>query len=101
MLQTVTNRQDLEYIHLIRAIYRLRLREHKPKPYEGRLHLFVNEQWHRRDPELGWRKLVCGGLEVHKLPGNHRTYIRDHVQVAAEQLRKCLVWSQIDEPLGR
>jgi hypothetical protein len=42
------------------------------------------------DPTLGWRGLVGGSIEVHALPGNHTTYIRDHVHVAATQIRASL-----------
>ena len=45
-----------------------------PKPYIGRVVLFRTAQFQTgrfRDPELGWGKLVRGGLEVYELPGDH------------------------------
>ena len=39
---------------------------------------------------MGWDQLALGGLEIHKLPGDHDSYIREHVQSAAKELRECL-----------
>ncbi len=44
-----------------------------------------------RDPTMGWSGLAVGGVEVHTVPGNHLTMLRQpHVQVLAEKLRLCL-----------
>jgi len=68
-----------------RAIYRYR-----PKAYVGRLILLVHDDIERADPTLGWKKFVRGGIEVCTVPGNHNTYIRDHVETTAERLREYL-----------
>lgn len=68
-----------------RAIYR-----YQPKPYSGKLTLLVNEESHRAKLHLGWQSLVAGKLEVHKTPGNHFTYLREHVQATAATIRECL-----------
>ncbi|MDF5712391.1 MAG: amino acid adenylation domain-containing protein [Rhizonema sp. NSF051] len=44
-----------------------------------------------QDSTLGWRELTTEGVEIHWIPGNHRTIIQEpHVQVLAEHLRTCL-----------
>jgi len=78
--------------HLARAqeTYWLAVFRYRPQPYPGRITVFVNEECYSADPTLGWNDLAAGGLEVHKIPGNHHTYITEHIQVVAEELRECL-----------
>lgn len=68
-----------------RAIYRYR-----PEPYPGKMTLLINEEEYANNPSLGWKGLIGGGIEVHKLPGNHNSYIRENVRVAANKLKECL-----------
>jgi hypothetical protein len=71
--------------------YRLTLRRHRLQPYAGPIELLVNEEYHQRDdPSLGWDTLGRGGVHIHKVPGNHDAYIREHLQMTAGELRKCL-----------
>ncbi len=64
------------------------------RPYPGRITLFRAEDrlgGHARDPFLGWQQVARGGLDVHEVPGNHGTLIREpHVRVLAQRLRACL-----------
>ena len=40
------------------------------------------------DPELGWRDLAAGGLEIHEVPGTHLGMLQDpYAQVLGESLR--------------
>jgi hypothetical protein len=50
----------------------------------------VNEETHRENPTLGWRRLARGELRVHAVPGDHTSYIREHVRTTAECLGACL-----------
>jgi thioesterase domain-containing protein len=85
---TQVNRQRV--IHA-RHRYRLTLRRHRPQPYAGPIELLVNEQYHQRDdPSLGWDTLGSGVVHIHKVPGDHDSYLRELVQVTAEELRACL-----------
>jgi amino acid adenylation domain-containing protein len=60
---------------------------YQPGPYPGHVVLIVNEEWHRLDPTLGWGPLVTGHLDVHVIPGNHRTYLLEHLDLVGDQLR--------------
>jgi acyl transferase domain-containing protein/thioesterase domain-containing protein/acyl carrier protein len=43
------------------------------------------------DPSMGWRVLAAGGVEVHKIPGEHLELLRPpHVQVLAAKLNDCI-----------
>jgi len=44
-----------------------------------------------QEPTLGWSQLAGGGVEVHRVGGNHLTMLRKpYVQVLAEQLTVCI-----------
>ncbi|MCB1053920.1 MAG: alpha/beta fold hydrolase, partial [Acidobacteria bacterium] len=68
---------------------------YSPRPYDGRLTLFVPRISSRDDDlessQLGWRPLALGGVEEHRVPGSHTTMLSSpQVQVLAERLRQCL-----------
>jgi hypothetical protein len=56
--------------------------------------LIVCEERNRRDPARVWRDLAGGGLEVHFVPGDHATHLRDHVQATAARIDACLQEAQ-------
>ena len=68
-----------------RAIVRYKL-----QPYGGRITGLVSDEFHERGNPYGWREWAAGGLEIHRLRGDHFSYIREHVDEAARQLRACL-----------
>ncbi|MDF5723734.1 MAG: amino acid adenylation domain-containing protein [Rhizonema sp. PD37] len=64
------------------------------KIYAGKLTLFQaieGEAASCKDPTLGWGEFTSDGFDIHWVPGNHKTMVKEpHVQVLAEQLRACL-----------
>ena len=88
VVEVNTDRRAVEHIDWIRDRYRRVLRWHNPKPYEGPIHLLVNEKYYSRNRTLGWGQLT--GLAIHKMPGNHDTYLREHLKATAQELRQCL-----------
>lgn len=66
-----------------------------PRTYKGRITVFPvrRQPLNRiRDPQLGWGKLTSAGVEVHIIPGNHETVLREpSVRGLAEELKKCLL----------
>ena len=67
------------------------LYRYRPRPYPGRVVLFINEESHRLNPTLGWDTIVAGDLDVHAIPGDHRTYLVDYLDLIADRLRAHLV----------
>jgi thioesterase domain-containing protein len=71
-------------------------KNYQPKFYPGKLILMRTMQWlggvgYEIDEQMGWGKLAGGGIEVHKVPGNHFSmFEKPHVQKLAETLRGCL-----------
>src|SRR5207302_5307892 len=51
---------------------------HSIKPYAGTVTLLIDEESHAQFGDLGWGKVATGGLEIHVLPGDHLSYIREH-----------------------
>ncbi len=91
VLEADTTQGNRQRVIHARHLYRLALRRHRPQPYAGPIELLVNEQYHQRDdPSLGWDALGRGGVHIHKVPGNHDSYLRELIQVTAEELRACL-----------
>jgi amino acid adenylation domain-containing protein len=66
---------------------------YKLKPYTGKLTLFQaieGEASRSEDPSLGWSGLASEGFDIHWIPGDHKSMVKEpHVQVLAEQLRGC------------
>jgi amino acid adenylation domain-containing protein len=66
-----------------------------PGPYSGRVTLFKAAERIAKGPQsedAGWGALAAGGVNVHEVPGNHFSMIREpHVQVLAECLRNCIL----------
>jgi amino acid adenylation domain-containing protein len=69
------------------------LRNHKVRPYGGRLILFrANEQEFMDGAfDLGWGAIFRDGVEVRELPGDHdRIFLEPNIDVLASSLRACL-----------
>ena len=67
-----------------------------PRPYPGKVILFRALERDKfdpyyTDPQLGWGELPIGIFEVHHVPGDHLSMLREpHVRVLAEKLTDCL-----------
>jgi len=70
--------------------YRMARLRYKYMPYAGKIAVIANAQWCDADPTLGWQRLARGGLEMHKIAGNHDNYITKNVRTVAQVLRECL-----------
>jgi thioesterase domain-containing protein len=68
---------------------------YSPGEYKGKVVLFGASDTGREygiDCTMGWRVCVTGALEIHAVPGDHRSIMRPpHVQVLVEQLTRYLV----------
>ncbi|MFB2983014.1 amino acid adenylation domain-containing protein [Microseira sp. BLCC-F43] len=70
---------------------RLSLHFYHPQSYPGRVTLFLQHEHSLAlniDPTLGWGELATGGLDIHKIPGDHFSIIR--TPVLAELLKSYL-----------
>jgi thioesterase domain-containing protein len=70
--------------------YPVTLMRHKLRPFRGKLTLLVDDEFHRLYGNFGWDKAPVGELEVHTLPGDHLTYIREHAATAAAKMRELI-----------
>jgi aspartate racemase len=71
---------------------------YQPQPYPGRVVMFQSTKWPEGayfDFALSWRDLVAGGIEVHRIPGNHASMFREpNVDTVASKLCDFLHKSQ-------
>jgi amino acid adenylation domain-containing protein len=81
---------DSDPAQAIRETYVETLRRYTPKSYNGSVRLILSTESEARGSMSAWSSVVRGNLEAYVVPGDHETYIRDHVKAAAEQLKKCL-----------
>src|ERR687885_1169755 len=72
-----------------------------PQPYSGRVTLFRASEGAVADSQdltLGWQELASEGVDLHWVPGNHLTMVREpHVQLVAKHLRACLEQLQAND----
>jgi thioesterase domain-containing protein len=50
---------------------------YEPRPYVGKLSLLVTEDVYYTGFKDPWEELAVNGLEIHRIPGNHATSMRD------------------------
>jgi amino acid adenylation domain-containing protein len=72
------------------AHYPRLLMAHPIGKYEGKLTLLIDETSHNSLGQLGWDKTDHGPIEIHVLPGNHLSYIRENAATAAAKLRELI-----------
>jgi len=73
-----------------RVKHRENVYRYQPKNYCGDMVLLVSEDMYDQYGTLGWEHIVIGNLDVRRVPGDHQSYIREHVRDTAAILRACL-----------
>jgi thioesterase domain-containing protein len=65
---------------------------YRQRPYGGRIVYFkASENINYHDASVGWGDLTAGDIEIHNVPGDHFSMMREpNVQVVADKLRECL-----------
>ena len=71
-------------------MYPITLMRHELRPYSGVVTLVVDEDSYTKYGNLGWAAAPADSIEVLTLPGDHISYIREHVADAAARLRELL-----------
>ena len=67
-----------------------------PQVYPGRVTIFAatdrtDAGSYNVEPGLGWSVLTSGGMEIHDVPGDHLSLLKEpHVQILGEKLKACL-----------
>ena len=71
--------------------YTRTLLRYRPKPYNGKITMLLTDHFEGfSDPPTSWGSFARGGVEIHRLPGDHKTYIRDHAVTTGKLLGACL-----------
>jgi len=70
------------------------INEHEVKHYAGKITVFsaLYEFYRIEDINLGWDKWVSGGIEIHEIPGTHRSMLLrpDNAKLLAQKVNACL-----------
>ena len=66
------------------------LKGHTLRPYPGRVTLLLPRDAHESMVEAAWQSAPTGGIDIHMLPGDHLSYIREHAGTAAAKLRELI-----------
>lgn len=90
----VSGRELPPILRRVSEINKAAHKNYKPRSYDGRVTLFTA----RERPidldlgnDLGWGQYAPGGVEVHQVPGDHLSLLKEPaVGILAEQLRACL-----------
>jgi amino acid adenylation domain-containing protein len=72
------------------------LMRHKLQRYGGKVTLVLDEEFHRLYGHFGWDTAPVGALEVHVLPGDHISYIRQHAATAAAKMQELILRASAD-----
>jgi len=71
------------------ASYANRLRASRPAPFDGAIRLIQSQEGERNGYGAAWAR-IAPRLEVVTVPGDHSSYLREHVEEAADVLRRWL-----------
>jgi amino acid adenylation domain-containing protein len=78
-----------------------RSQRYVPRAYAGKIIVFSPTQPPEAcylDQDMGWGRLAREGLEIHEIPGEFGSIIKEpSVQVLAEELKKCFSKAELDE----
>ncbi|MEL7242617.1 MAG: thioesterase domain-containing protein, partial [Cyanobacteria bacterium J06573_2] len=70
------------------------MNDYEVKPFPGKIHIFLAEYefFSLEDANVGWDKWAAYGVEVHKIPGTHRSMLLspDNAKMLAAKLTNCL-----------
>ena len=70
------------------------INEYEVKHYAGKITVFsaLYEFYRIEDINLGWDKWVSGGIEIHEIPGTHRSILLrpDNAKLLAQKVNDCL-----------
>ncbi len=67
------------------------LLRYRPKPFPQKITLLINEYYYSKDPNLGWKDMARGDIDVYEVPGDHMTRLTQYGKDTAKQLNLCLV----------
>jgi thioesterase domain-containing protein len=76
--------------------YQKMLMRYRPKPYSGKLHLILNQQYAEKKIDESWRPFARDGVTTTIVTGDHTSYIRDHAQPTAAIIAGLLRASGVD-----
>jgi amino acid adenylation domain-containing protein len=78
----------------VRMVHERASLAYKPLPYDGRVTLFRASSrlsGYEYQPDLGWKMVARGGVEIYNIPGNHKDLFSDeNAALIAATLEQCI-----------
>lgn len=68
--------------------YGLAVRRYECRPYAGKITILASTEFLDSNPTMGWKHVR--DLEIHEIPGNHETYIRENKQMVVGFLKETI-----------
>jgi len=92
-------RHSLAYrLEDLAAAHRHAFENHTPPPCREHVVLFramAQPRGSKADETMGWSELIKGELEIHEIPGSHKTILRQpNAEILARDLKACLEKAQ-------
>jgi len=79
-----------DHLHSSDSVIHPAFHRYEPQPYAGKIILFQSSNWPTApyfDFKLGWTDLVSGGIDFHRIPGDHPfMFTEPNVNLVAEKL---------------
>lgn len=82
----VKSLREKRYLELGSRKYVSLLLHYRPKRYDGKTLLVINEEWNESSPSLGWNSDLLPDLDIRIVPGNHMT----RLEIGNDALARCL-----------
>jgi len=91
-------------MHNADAIIHPAFHRYEPDAYPGNMVLLQSSEWPKGDYfdfQLGWKDLIQGGIDFHRIPGDHPSmFIEPNVDLVASRLRDYLGSRRKDGPFA-
>jgi thioesterase domain-containing protein len=85
------NNERAGKMHNADAVVHPAFHRYEPQPYSGKIVLFQSSDWPKGsyfDFALGWKDLVLGGIDFHRIPGNHPAmFTEPNVNLVATRIK--------------
>ncbi len=90
-LQDEEPTQRQRSIKKVSYTYNRTLLRYRPKSYDGKITMLLTESFTGLSaPPTAWAKIARGGMDIHKVPGDHTNYVRDHAVITGQILGTCI-----------
>jgi hypothetical protein len=67
---------------------------YEPRPYNGKLSILLTEREYEAGWADAWEQVAINGLESHRIPGDHGSYLRESVGIVSKIVREIAAFNE-------